>query len=300
MNADSLRPADSTPNADSIRTLTMSDHSRESAGLTYVYPVISRRAEGLSVGINLNPNNACNWACIYCQVENLRRGGAPDIDLPRLEAELTGFLQDVLQGDFYDRYQVPAHHRIIRDIAISGNGEATSAKKFDRIVAMIGRIAEQLGLIGTIKLVLISNGSLIHLPRVQKGLEMLARWHGELWFKLDSATDAGIGRLNHARFSARRARRHLEIAANLCPTWIQTCVFRYDKDPMSALERQAYLDLLARLRRRNVRVKGVLLYGLARPSMQPQAARLSPVSNEWLYRFAADISALGVEVKVSP
>jgi len=43
-----------------MRTLTVTDHSRESAGLTYVYPVLSRRSGGVSVGINLNPNNACN------------------------------------------------------------------------------------------------------------------------------------------------------------------------------------------------------------------------------------------------
>ena len=68
--------------------LTTIDHRRDSAGLLYVYPVISRRAGGVSVGINLNTNNACNWACVYCQVENLTRGGPPPIDLDRLESEL--------------------------------------------------------------------------------------------------------------------------------------------------------------------------------------------------------------------
>ena len=283
-----------------MRTLTVTDHSRESAGLTYVYPVVSRRSGGVSVGINLNPNNACNWACIYCQVENLRRGGAPEIDLLQLETELTGFLHDVLQGDFYDRYQVPADYRTIRDIAISGNGEATSAGEFDRIIDSIGRTTERMGLIGSIKLVLISNGSLVHRPQVQKGLEQLARWHGELWFKLDRATDAGIRRINQAPFSAARARRHLEIAARLCPTWIQTCVFCYDREPMTEVERQAYLALLADLVRCQVPLQGVLLYGLARPSMQPEANRLSPVSDEWLHRFAAGIGNLGLEVKVTP
>ena len=51
--------------------LTTTDHDRGSAGLTYVYPVISRRSGGLSIGINLNPNNACNWRCIYCQLHAL-------------------------------------------------------------------------------------------------------------------------------------------------------------------------------------------------------------------------------------
>lgn len=33
--------------------LEVTNHSRDSAGLTYVYPVLSRRAGGVSIGINL-------------------------------------------------------------------------------------------------------------------------------------------------------------------------------------------------------------------------------------------------------
>lgn len=80
--------------------LEVTNHSRDSAGLTYVYPVLSRRAGGVSIGINLNPNNACNWRCIYCQVPGLRRGAAPPIDLTMLERELRGFIDSVLHGDF--------------------------------------------------------------------------------------------------------------------------------------------------------------------------------------------------------
>ena len=72
--------------------LKTEDHSRDSAGMRYVHPVISRRAGGVSVGINLNPNNACNWRCIYCQVPDLTRGGPPPIDLSLLERELNEFL----------------------------------------------------------------------------------------------------------------------------------------------------------------------------------------------------------------
>ncbi|MCZ7653212.1 MAG: hypothetical protein M5R42_01445 [Rhodocyclaceae bacterium] len=42
-----------------MKQLDVTDpHSRDSAGLTYVYPVVSRRAGGVSIGINPNPNNA--------------------------------------------------------------------------------------------------------------------------------------------------------------------------------------------------------------------------------------------------
>ena len=87
--------------------LTTTDHRRDRAGLTYVYPVVSRRAGGLSVGVNLNPNQACNWRCIYCQVPGLVRGSAPSIDVARLETELRGFLGDVLGGDYLATH-VPA------------------------------------------------------------------------------------------------------------------------------------------------------------------------------------------------
>ena len=82
------------------KLLNVTDHSRDNVGLTYIYPVVSRRAGGVSVGINLNPNNACNWRCIYCQVPELKRGAAPVIDLIRLEAELYIFLQEILYGSF--------------------------------------------------------------------------------------------------------------------------------------------------------------------------------------------------------
>jgi len=83
--------------------LTIADHRRDIAGLTYVYPVVSRRAGGVSVGINLNVNNACNWACVYCQVEGLTRGGPPPVDVALLSEELDGFLARVADGDFFAR-----------------------------------------------------------------------------------------------------------------------------------------------------------------------------------------------------
>ena len=44
-------------------------HPRSFAENLYVYPVLSRRAGGISIGINLNRNQFCNFRCIYCQVE---------------------------------------------------------------------------------------------------------------------------------------------------------------------------------------------------------------------------------------
>ena len=109
--------------------LTTENHDRDLEGYKYVYPVISRRAGGLSVGINLNTNNACNWRCIYCQVPNLVRGAPPPVSLPDLNFELRSFLQKVLVGN-YLREEVPEGMRRLNDIAFSGNGEPTSSPNF--------------------------------------------------------------------------------------------------------------------------------------------------------------------------
>ena len=280
------------------QVLNVYDHDRDSAGLTYVYPVISRRAGGVSVGINLNTNNACNWRCVYCQVPGLKRGSAPEVDLDKLAGELRGFLRDLLQGDFM-RQRVPEGARRLNDIALSGNGEPTSAKDFDQVVGLIGEIMAEFDLIGKIKLVLITNGSLMQRPRVKQGLRHMARLGGEVWFKLDSATADGRRRINGTRQTVPKMRENLCAAAKLCPTWLQTCVFALDGLPPADAEQEAYLSFIGGLRSEDVPLRGVLLYGLARPSMQPEAARLSALPREWMSSFAAKIEARGLAVKLN-
>lgn len=280
-------------------TLERFDHSRDSAGLVYVYPVVSRRAGGVSVGVNLNPNNACNWRCVYCQVPGLIRGRAPVINLGKLEQELRGFLEELLHGRFMEQ-RVPPEFRRVNDIALSGNGEPTSAREFPDVIRLIGRVRADLKLPHEVKQVLITNGSLMDRTWVQEGVKEMARISGEVWFKLDSATGEGIRRINNNRITVKRVRENLAISASLCPTWLQTCVFAMDGQPPSRVEREAYLRFVADVLRDGVALQGVLLYGLARPSMQPEAPRLAPVSTQWMDAFGAEIRTLGLTVNASP
>jgi wyosine [tRNA(Phe)-imidazoG37] synthetase (radical SAM superfamily) len=277
-------------------TLSVIDHDRDSAGMTYVYPVVSRRARGVSVGINLNVNNACNWRCVYCQVPDLRRGAPPPVDLERLRAELRAMLSDILQGDFMARH-VPEDMRQLRDIALSGNGEPTSAPEFPEVIELIAQAMREFNLIGRIKLVLISNGSLAHKARVRQALSRMADLGGEIWFKLDRATAEGMRAVNGTAISPERVVRNLGYASQACPTWLQTCVFALDGQPPEEAEIEAYLDLLRRLRAAATPVRGILLYGLARPSMQPEGSRLGRLPEAWLETLASRIEALGFSCK---
>ena len=282
-----------------IQPLTVSDHSRDNAGLIYVYPVISRRAGGVSVGINLNVNNACNWRCIYCQVPELTRGAPPPVDLPALRSELAGFLHAVLKGDFLAT-RVPEGARRLNDIALSGNGEPTSAKEFEQVIDLIDHVRQHAGVPERVKTVLITNGSLMQRNGVQRGVKKLAGLNGEIWFKLDRATDAGMRKVNNTRIGMTRVRVNLAVAARLCPTWIQTCLFAIDGGEPEEAEQEAYVEFLRTCIAEFIPLQGVLVYGLARQSFQPEASRLASLPPERMETFARRIRALGLAVKVTP
>lgn len=280
--------------------LTTADHSRTRAGLRYVYPVLSRRAGGLSVGVNLNPNNACNWRCVYCQVEGLRKGAAPAVDLALLEQELAAFLRQVVHGDYLAQH-LPPGFQVLRDIAISGNGEPTTARDFSEVVGTIARVREELGIGPGVKTILITNGSQLHRIPVQHGVAKLALLSGEVWFKLDRATPFGLWQVNGTRLSPARIARNLRTCAELCATWIQTCMFAWDGSPPPEEELAAYIDFLHRLLCQGVQLRGVLLYTLARPSHQPEAVHLTPLPAHSLENIAERVrTSLGLQVQVSP
>ena len=277
----------------------MTNHDRDSADLRYVYPVVSRRSGGVSVGINLNTNNACNWRCIYCQVPGLKRGSAPAIDLSILEKELRGFLNELLHGDFMLN-RVPEGLQRINDIALSGNGEPTSAGEFVQVIALIARVRGELALPDAVKTLLITNGSLLYRNSVQQGLRDMAKLNGEVWFKLDRASEAGMQRINDIHMSLNKVRDNLIAAIACCPTWLQTCWFALDGEPPSRQDEDDYIEFVAALLRDGHQPQGVLLYSLARPSLQAEAPRLSALPAEHLQAFADRISKLGLAVKVTP
>ena len=276
--------------------LATSDHSRDSAGMTYVYPVLSRRAGGISVGINLNPNNACNWRCIYCQVPNLIRGRAPTIDLLLLETELRRFLGDALCGDFLIT-RVPEEARRIEDIAFSGNGEPTSAREFPQALEVVARVLEDTSLLGRIKLRLITNGSQMDRQAVRDSIARMAALNGEVWFKVDAGTRDAIRRINGADLDPKRISRRLRLCAERCSTWVQTCCFALDGIPPGETEVAAWLDILAQA---EGLIAGVHLYGLARASQQAEAPRLARLPAAWLETLAQRAREAGLTVVVSP
>lgn len=276
--------------------LSVLDHSRDSAGMIYVYPVVSRRAGGVSIGINLNPNNACNWRCIYCQVPDLKRGGPPPMDLVRLQHELDEMLEAIVDGDFLDK-RVPEGQRRLIDVAFSGNGEPTSAPEFPQAVTIAVQALERWRLTPGVKLRLITNGSLLDRGGVREGIARIGAAAGEVWFKVDAGISAGIARINGSRVKMESVERRLRRCCELCPTWVQTCLFALDGQLPTDTEVATLADFLGRF---SGSIRGVHLYGLARPSAQTEAPRLNAAPTTWLEDVAGRLKQKGLTVEVSP
>jgi len=275
--------------------LSIHDHSRELSGLKYIYSVISRRAGGLSIGINLNVNNACNWQCIYCEIPNLTRGSPPPIELDVLENELRLFLHDIIHGDYMER-NVAIEDRHLKDIAFSGNGEPTSAAEFPQVILIVKKILQEYDLLHKIKIRLITNGSLMHEASVLKSIEMLEEINGEVWFKVDAATEETIKIINQVNLKPNQILERLLNTANICPTFVQTCIFMINGKSPDDKDIDAYIELINKAKKI---IKGVHLYGLARPSLQPRARDLERISEEELKNIAKKLIGLNIPTTVS-
>lgn len=274
-------------------------HLREADGLRYAYAVLSRRSRGISLGVNLNWNNACNWRCVYCQVPGLVLGKAPPVELARLQSEFEGLL-DAILGGTWQASRVPPVQGELKDVAFSGNGEPTSSPQFPEAVELVGAALERRGLVGRVPLVLITNGSLLQQPRVEQAIRRLAGFGGEAWFKLDSATDAGIARMNSAHSGAARQLDNLRRCASACRTWVQSIALVRDGRKPDEAEVDALLAALRALRAEGVPLAGVLLYGYARASHQPEASELAALPESELRALGARLAESGYEVRVHP
>jgi len=279
-----------------IQKLSTKDHSRDVVNLTYVYPVISRRAGGLSIGINVNTNNACNWRCVYCQVPELVRGSAPEIDRGLLEKELRLFLEQVLFGDFYEKFNIPQKQRVIKDISISGNGEPTSVEGLDKVIELVAGVATEYKVLPGCDFVLITNGSLMHKQGVRAGLRVLNKFNGKVWFKLDSATNEGRKKINDSSQSTEKILKNLIVSTELCKTSLQTCLLQYLHKEDVDRELGAYVGFL---KENQIKLQKIMLYTIARPSLQPEADLISPVSESVMNRFSSELRKLGYDVSVS-
>ncbi|MDK2126100.1 hypothetical protein [Parachitinimonas caeni] len=227
------------------------------------------------------------------------RGNAPAIDLELLQHELHSALQALLHGDFMQRH-VPEGVRRFNDIALSGNGEPTTSHEFSDVIRIIAASRASFGLDESVKTVLITNGSQLHKPVIQASLSEMSNLNGEVWYKLDRVPDGTLSVVNQVALTRSAVLRHLIAASQVCRTWVQTCMFELDGWLPSEQEITDYLELVQAAKVAGGKLEGVLLYGLARASTQPEAPRLGRAPEAWMRSLAQRIESLGLAVRLSP
>lgn len=257
------------------------NHSRNFANFKYVYPVISRRAKGLSIGINLNPENFCNFACVYCCVLERNQGmkSAP-VDLDILAEELKVMLHSVADGSFWkhERFaQTPDDWRKLKDITFAGNGEPTSSPNFKEAVDLAFEIRKQL--VPDVKIVLLTNATLLGQSKVLGTMQAFVNSTDEVWAKLDAGTDNGLKRINRSKTSLSTILSNILNWGQINPVVIQSLFCRFEDEDMDWIEYHAWLDRIGDLFSQGIQFKRVQIYTVARDTMMPG---WNPLAKEWM------------------
>lgn len=272
-------------------------HSRNWHENKFVYPVLSRRSKGISVGVNLNPDKVCNFDCIYCQVDRRSEAETRFVETEQLLSEIDQTLTMIASGELFDddEFQtVPTERRRLNDIAFSGDGEPTTYRNFDEIIAAVADLKRQHNL-PDVKLVLITNASMFHKPAVERGLAILDENNGEIWAKLDAGSDEYYQLVERTKVPFRRVLDNIAAAAKVRPVVIQSLFMRIRGDAPPEPEIDAFCDRLSEIVAAGGQLKLVQVYTVARP---PAESFVTSLSDAELEAIAAKVRARGIAAEV--
>lgn len=280
------------------RTLDYTDHRRELDDNRYVYAVVSRRSRGLSIGLNLNPDKVCNFACPYCQVDRTTPGGPRRVDPARLRAELDHLLALVADGTLWSvppfDTAAPALRRV-NDLCWAGDGEPTTSKAFGQTIDIVADARARYGL-DDLKLQLLTNATLFQRPDVAAALDRFTALGGVTWGKLDAGTEPYFQLVDGTQLAFWRVIDNLKTAAGRWRLGLQCMFMTWQGQGPSDAELDAWAARVAEIQAAGT-IEEVQIYSVARVPADPRVDVL-PVAR--LEQIAARSRALGVPTTVFP
>jgi len=268
-----MEPEGSSENPPEVR-----DHRRQWRKCLYVYPVISRRSKGLSIGVNLNPDKQCTFSCVYCQIDRRAKRGLTDVDIEILYDELHLALEAVATGRLWAEprfVRTPPASRRVNDIAFSGDGEPTCLGSFDRAVAAAADAKADCGR-DDVKLVVITNSTHLASPQLVRALPILDDNHGEIWAKFDAGTEEYFQRVNRpaAGLTLDKITADITSVARGRAVVIQSLFMRLDGRGPAPGEIEAYTARLRGILEAGGAMKLVQVHTIARPPAEPNVEAL--------------------------
>ena len=229
-----------------VRHSVLSDHARQFDELRFVYPVVSRRSKGLSLGVNLNPDKVCNFHCPYCQVDRTTPGRDAEVDFDVMVEELDGLLGLAVSGEIWKHPRfaaTPAALRRVNDIAFAGDGEPTTYARLGDALKAASNLRAAHGQ-PDLKLILITNATRLAEPTVIEALEALKRGPYEIWAKLDAGTQGWFEKVNGTGMNLRHIVRSIAACASRFEVTIQSLFPTLDGQGPGNEEVAAYVGRL--------------------------------------------------------
>ncbi|HEY4952570.1 MAG TPA: radical SAM protein [Verrucomicrobiae bacterium] len=297
MNTELASPAQSagkTARAPAVNTSVFA-RPREFLGNRFVYAVVSSRARGLSIGVNMNPDKRCKFGCEYCEVDRTvtMLETVLDVEVMAEELQRTLWLAQTgeLQNFDYSR-NTPNDLLKLRHVALSGDGEPTICPNFLDAVRAVVHV-RALGRF--FKIVLITNAARLDLPEVQEGLKLFTQ-QDEIWAKLDAGTQAYMDKINRPACTLEKVLSNILLIARQRPVIIQSLFPLLNHEEPPAEEIEQYAQRLNDLRRAGAQISLVQIYSAARPSAQSKCGHLPLKTLARIAERVREVSGLKAEV----
>jgi histidinol dehydrogenase len=255
------------------------ENHRGREGGALVYPVLSRRSGGLSIGINLFPDRKlCSFDCPYCEVFPFKTD--EQFSPAAMETDLIAAVKrSAEQG------------AVIRDICFSGNGEPTMSPHFPEALETAAHIRDKS--VPGAALVLITNGSGLLNKNCFDLLKDAAGYDAlKIWLKLDAGTSGWYEKMDRSNIAYHSLIAKIKEFVRLAPVTLQTMLCAIDGKAPPAEETQAWETLVLDLVRTSAGgpgIQGFQLYGKARPAPEDPLAESLPAA--YLENRAASLRA---------
>jgi len=263
----------------------------------FVYAVVSPRARGLSVGVNLNPDRHCNFDCAYCEVDRSTPSPTGVLDLEIMATELERTLDLVLSGEIRQQpgfAALPPDLLQLRHVTLSGDGEPTLCERFVEAVETVVHL-RALGRFPFFKLVLVTNGTGLDRPQVEAGLRYFTA-RDEVWIKLDAGTQDYMNRINRPDISIETVLANILQTGKKRPVVIQSLWAEINGEQPPPGEVDAYAQRLVSLRDQGAQIALVQIYSANRPTPHRECRHLSLTELSQIAQRVRVTTQLNVEV----